>query len=290
MQTLERLQKKIKTAHDLLSVVKTMKTLAAVNIRQLETAVAALDEYNRIVDKGWQVLLRFQQKIVESKKIKNTVLLVLGSDQGMCGQFNESIIRYALQYYETITAHEENVFVWTGGERIRTGLEDSVGIREHFQLPGGIRGINELVGRIVVTIDSWQQRKAIQTMYLLHNKLAAGGTYEPVRMRLLPLDQEWLDSHTKSPWPNKCLPMAGIERDSLFSHLFRQYIFAALYRSFAQSMASENAARLAAMQAAEKNILEMEEELQGKYREARQYAITTELLDIIAGFEAISGE
>ena len=62
------------------------------------------------------------------------------------------------------------------------------------------------------------------------------------------------------------------------------------YRAFAQSLAGENAARLMAMQAAEKNILELQEDLQALFREQRQAGITSELLDIISGFEALSGD
>ena len=76
----------------------------------------------------------------------------------------------------------------------------------------------------------------------------------------------------------------------MFSHLFRQYLFVSFYRAFAQSLAGENAARLMAMQAAEKNIMELEEELQARFREQRQAGITSELLDIISGFEALNDE
>lgn len=81
--------------------------------------------------------------------------------------------------------------------------------------------------------------------------------------------------------------MLGLPEMRLFDHLLRQYLFASFFRAFAQSMASENSARLAAMQSAEKNILEMKERLQGSYREVRQNLITSELFDIMSGFEAI---
>jgi F-type H+-transporting ATPase subunit gamma len=55
MQTLESLNRKIKTAQDLLGVVKTMKSLAAVNIRQFERAVESLEQYRAVVDMGWTV-------------------------------------------------------------------------------------------------------------------------------------------------------------------------------------------------------------------------------------------
>jgi F-type H+-transporting ATPase subunit gamma len=70
--------------------------------------------------------------------------------------------------------------------------------------------------------------------------------------------------------------------------LLRQRLFVALYQAFAESMASENASRLASMQAAERNIEERLEELQALFRYRRQHGITEELLDIVAGFEALS--
>jgi F-type H+-transporting ATPase subunit gamma len=84
--------------------------------------------------------------------------------------------------------------------------------------------------------------------------------------------------------------MMALAQDQMFSHLFRQHLFVSLYRAFAQSLASENAARLMAMQAAEKNILETQDQLQAAFREQRQANITNELFDIISGFEALSEE
>jgi F-type H+-transporting ATPase subunit gamma len=97
-----------------------------------------------------------------------------------------------------------------------------------------------------------------------------------------------MDQYKRQKWPSTCLPLLGLTGEELFSHLFRQYLYVSLFRAFAQSIASENAARLASMQAAEKNIVELEDVLLARFRETRQTAITAELLDIIAGFEAIS--
>ena len=70
--------------------------------------------------------------------------------------------------------------------------------------------------------------------------------------------------------------------------MIRQYLFVSLYRAFAESLASENASRLRAMQAAEENITERLEELNAQFRSERQSAITEELFDIVAGFEALT--
>jgi len=75
----------------------------------------------------------------------------------------------------------------------------------------------------------------------------------------------------------------------LFSALIRQHLFVVLYRAVAESLASENASRLASMQAAEKNIQEHLAGLTMRYHQERQQSITEELLDIVTGFETLIG-
>jgi F-type H+-transporting ATPase subunit gamma len=290
MLTLEQLQKKINTTRDLLSVVKTMKTLAAVNIRQYENAAASLEEYNGVIDIGWQILFRNQVAFPRTKSPSEGIILVLGSDQGMCGQFNDIVIQPALEKRDELAERNTKTLFWTVGERIRIAVEDMDHVAEHYSLPGSIPAINNKVQRIVQQFEAYQRERGIVAFHLLHNKIIKGGTYQPVWMQLLPLDRNWFERFTSRPAKKSCLPLIGISRETIFRHLFHQYLFASLYRAFAQSMASENAARLASMQAAEKNILEISEELQAKYRETRQSTITAELFDIVAGFEALSDQ
>jgi F-type H+-transporting ATPase subunit gamma len=73
----------------------------------------------------------------------------------------------------------------------------------------------------------------------------------------------------------------------MLSSLIREHLFVGLFRACADSMASENASRLASMEGAEKNINEMLDDLDARYRRQRQTAITGELLDLVAGFDAL---
>lgn len=288
MQTLEKLQRKIQTSHDLLSVVKTMKSLAAVNIRHYESAAASLDQYYVIVEKAWQALFRDWGQLPRSRSEENAVCLVLGSDQGMCGQFNDVVLDLALSHADRLAAKGMTCRFWASGERVLSGLEEGPGAEEFFSLPSSINGIGEQMYRIVETFGQWQQEKDTGVLYIIHNRQEQKAMgYRPTLNRVLPLDREWLAEKRKNPWPTRCIPMLGLPQREMFDHLLRQYLFAAFFRAFAQSMASENAARLAAMQSAEKNIMEMKERLQGAYREARQNLITSELFDIVSGFEAI---
>ena len=88
MQTTESLKRRIKSAGDLLSVVKTMKALAAVSIRQYQKAVESLDDYNRTVEMGLQIVLKERMRtMMQSKAMasKRMGVIIFGSDQGLCG-------------------------------------------------------------------------------------------------------------------------------------------------------------------------------------------------------------
>lgn len=288
MQNLEVIRKKIRTVQELLSVVKTMKTLAAVNIRQYEAAANALDEYYRVVELGWQVLSRDRVLPPPARKSRQAVCLVIGSDQGMCGQFNEVIQQYYLSQLPEMLQQSLTPIIWTAGERLRHGMNWDTEPDMHFFLPGSIDGIGNLMQAIIERLVEYQTNRDTRTFYIFYNRIAAAGSYQPWGQRILPIDRQWHDKFGKQPWPSTCIPMLGLPRQQLFEALFRQYLFASLYRAFAQSMASENIARLAAMQVAEKNIEEMREHINALYRETRQNTITEELFDVVAGFEAIS--
>jgi F-type H+-transporting ATPase subunit gamma len=291
MQTLESLSRKILTAQELLGVVKTMKSLAAVSIRQYERAVESLEEYRRVIDAGWRALLRLGAGVARKTAVSDAVCMVIASDQGMCGQFNEAILNHALAQIPTFKEEGAGVEFWTFGEKLRGAMEDA-GHRnaDHFAVPGNLPAVNAQVQEVVQRIEAVRSGRGVERFYVCHNVVSEHGGYRQVCTRMLPLDKAWADAYSKEKWPNRCLPMIGLSREVMFKHLFRQYLFVSLYRAFAQSMAGENAARLMAMQAAEKNILELVEGLQANFRELRQAAITGEILDIISGFEALSDD
>jgi F-type H+-transporting ATPase subunit gamma len=101
------------------------------------------------------------------------------------------------------------------------------------------------------------------------------------------VDEEWINSVHAKPWPGKTLPLFTMDEIKLFQALIREYLFVSLYRAFAESLASENASRLASMQVAERNIEDRLRALTAESRQLRQESITSELLDTIAAFEAL---
>ena len=289
MKTLNALNKKIKTAHDLLSVVKTLKNLSAVNIRRYERAVESMDQYITAIDMGWQIFFRSATAILRKAAGKSAVCLVIGSDQGMCGQFNEILISHALKKAKRIKEKNRDLTFWSLGEKISRSLEDrEYSIGNHFSVAESLSGINDQVQLVIQQIESWLISRRLEHFYVCHNILTKSEGYKQIFYRLLPLDKEWADQYTAKKWPSRCLPQMYLPQQEMFTYLFRQYLFISLYRAFVQSLASENLARLMAMQGAEKNIQEMEEDLLVLFRAQRQESITNELLDISSGFETLS--
>lgn len=285
METLEGIGRKVRTAHELLSVVKTMKSLAAVNIRQYSAAAEAMDAYGAVVASGWQALLMNRLPArQEERGDRAACFLVLGSDQGMCGQFNELAARCALTRIANGDGTGTAPVFWTAGERVRAIIEEFGQVEEHFSLPVSIPAISELITGIVSRFAALYVRGRVGRFVVCSTRPGRVGAYAPQSMQILPLPYR---RSTKRDWPGRCLPMLGLPEKQLYEHLFHQHLFASIYSAFAQSLASENTARLAAMQAAEQNIRELEDDLQARYRETRQSTITAELLEIVSGFEAL---
>jgi F-type H+-transporting ATPase subunit gamma len=124
---------------------------------------------------------------------------------------------------------------------------------------------------------------------VFHNRPKAGALYDPVSQRLLPLDAQWQRNLANIGWPSGNLPEVMGARTTTLRALIREYLFISLFRACAESLASENASRLAAMQRADKNINDLLNSLHGEFNQLRQSSIDEELFDVISGFDALGG-
>ncbi len=289
METLEALEKRIATTEDLRAIVRTMKSLSAVSIHQYEQAVTALRDYGRTLELGLQVLLhRERPQLPEpAPRDAETLAVVFGSDHGLCGRFNLEIARFVGEDLGRDGAAAPRYLV--AGARVAAQLEaEGAELERSFLLPGSVSGLTELAYRLLGEIDALRARHPIGRVRLFYMRRAESGRATPRGRQLLPLDPRWLRALAQRPWPGPTLPSFTMQPPALFAALVRQHLFIGLFRAAAESAASEHATRLAAMQAAERNIESHLSETQALYRRRRQQAITEELLDVVAGFEALS--
>jgi F-type H+-transporting ATPase subunit gamma len=269
-----------------------MKAMAAVSIRQYERAVESLAEYNRTIEMGLQILMGNRPALVDMIKpepAKRIGLVVFGSDQGMCGQLNDQIVYHAGEAIENFGVAKEDRFILAVGLRVAVRLEDAGNaIAETLSVPASTSGITPMVQETVMILEDWQSRENVNYIVLCYSQHLSSSVYRPYTQQILPLDIEWLRGLANKEWPARGLPAYTAEWDRLFASLVRQYLFVSIYRAFAESLASENASRLASMQGAQRNIEERLTELTTQFNQQRQMSVTEELLDIVSGFTALT--
>jgi F-type H+-transporting ATPase subunit gamma len=292
METLEALGRRIATTEDLQAIVRTMKSLSAVSIRQYERAVAALGEYNRTVDLALQALLRARPAMVRTAAVApgQATAVVFGSDHGLCGRFNDEIARFARERLREADARGPGHRCLAVGARAEARLAAlGVAVDERLVLPASVSGLAALAQAVLVQVDAWSAREGPGPVLLIHHRRGREAVAGPHLRQLLPLGPERLRNLAARPWPSRRLPTFTLDPDRLFAATVRQYLLASVYRAAAESLASEHASRLASMQAAERSIEEHLAGQQAEFRRLRQASITEELLDIVTGFEASSG-
>ena len=289
MQTLEKIRGKIGTAEELHSVVTTMKGLASINIRQYEQAVESLRDYWRTIEMGMQVLLRDAPHHFEDLTQPGAgpvTVVVLGSDQGMCGPLNREIVEHAANHLREQGITSDNCLVAAVGARAASLLgAEGFAPESVFALPDSAPGITERVQDVLFQVEAWREQHNVARIMVYHQEPKTGAGYDPAQRQVLPLDRAWLDKLLERPWPTKNIPAYRDSWDGMFTSMLRDYVFTALYRAFAESLASENASRLYSIQAAERNIEERLDKLRAGFHRQRQASVTEELLDVVSGFE-----
>ncbi|MCB0585254.1 MAG: F0F1 ATP synthase subunit gamma [Phaeodactylibacter sp.] len=290
--TLESLRHKIEGAHKLESVVRTMKALSAASISQYERAVLALENYHRTVQLGLLVCFRQVEQLPlmmkkQATKPESVTAIVFGAGQGLVGPFNDVIVNFLAAKLRELPGKKA---AWAVGESIRTRLED-VGLspEQLFVIPNSVHTIIPLVGEVLTHIERTLEARPATVFYLFHNRPVYGSGYQPESRAFIPLDEIWRQELAGLEWPSKNVPEAMGQVAPTLTALIREYLFSSLFKACAESLASENASRLAAMQRAEKNIQERSNNLSLAFHRLRQEAIDEELFDLIAGAEALEG-
>ncbi len=289
--TTTTLTRKIHSAEDLKSVVSTMKAIATIGVGMYEDSVVAQRDYTHTVLLGLLNCLRLRaddastNMLTAARKKGAVAAVVFGSDQGLVGQFNENLANYVVSKLAELPGEKK---LWAVGERIYARLgECGQTPGGSFALPNAIAAITPLVGEILTELESLYEVGEISEVFLYYNRPTDNGIYEQTFIRLLPLDKQWRENILRMSWPGKKLPEVLGEPRSTLLNLVHEFLFVTLFRACAESLASENASRLAAMHRAEKNIGELLETMHQQFHQLRQSSIDEELFDLISGAEAL---
>ena len=299
MQQLEQLRSSIRMLEDLQAVVRTMKAMARVAVSRYETVRESLQGYGANVDLALHAFLqdrRFQERaglpsflIGAAGPPAGVGVILFGSDQGLCGTFNERVLSRHRELLRDLDLEGGTCRRAVVGQRLAALLAAADGAGDPgFALPHAVEGITRLIQDLLLLIEEWRfGDDPLDQLLLVHHRVEGTARSEPVVIQLLPLERGWLQHLWDRPWDSRSRPLLLGEPTELFRMIVREIITVSLHRAAVESLASENAARLAAMHSAERNLEDRLGELNHAYRRERQNAITSELLDVVAGFEAL---
>lgn len=290
-QTLEALARRTTSMTGIRSVVHTMKTLSVINAAPYEHAARAIEAYHATVLEGLHAFLSQTGPMHAARGAAAArVMVVFGSDHGLCGNYNEALAHDVARSIDSAPGRAQTVLCI--GARMADALADQgIDVEKALFPPASVDGIGRLANLLTRRLDDLRTRHlprevAVSLAYFARSD---GGMRAPVVAPLLPLDPGLVQELQSTPWVSRSLPHYTMESGDLFVALIRGHLFASLFRAAAEALVTENAARLALMQQAEQSVDDRLDALMSETRTVRQDEITTELLDVIIGFEALKG-
>ena len=292
MDSLEGLQKRIKTTQDLRSIVTTMKSLSAVSILQYDTALKSLREYSRTVNLGVIALfkndaLQIADPVVVKAEHRRALAVVVGSDTGLVGKLNREVFRFAQDKLKSDGFDMKKAgYIAVGRQIIGQMHGKDYNMCEAYPVSNTVKAVGNTAASVLVRINELIDEEGYTHVFVFYSR-KEGTTVHPVSLQLMPFSYEWVERLKKINWPGHNFPTFSLPASEINSALVRERVMIDLCQSITEELSAEHHMRLTTMQAAEKNIDENLEKMNLQYQQIRQENITTELLDVVSGAEAL---
>ena len=287
-QTLEVLSRRTASMEGIRSIVHTMKTLSVINSAPYEHAARAIESYHETILLGLHALLSQIGPLESSSSAARTkVLIVFGSDHGLCGSYNEALASHVAE--QLVDASQQTIVLCVGAQMADALRDQRLAPETTFFPPASVDGIGRLANLLTRHLDDMRRDHGTDDVAVSLAYFTRDGNkgQRPEVIALLPLDRDLVQELQTKPWVSRSLPAFSMPPTTLFQALIRNHLFASMFRAAAEALVTENAARLALMSQAEQSVDDRLDALMSETRSMRQSEITTELLDVIIGFEAL---
>ena len=282
MANLKDIRDRIKSVKSIQKVTKAMKMVAAAKMRRAQENMEKARPYNHRLVEIIQHLLpsveRSMLPLLEVREVKRIAYVVVTSDRGLAGSFNSSILRKA--HNDIDEFGKQNVDIFCIGKKAKDYFKSrKYNIIASYSDFWNDLNFNQSM-KIGSTIVNHFLNLSVDEIRVTYNEFVNVATQATVSEKLLPIelnDDEL--GHTDFLYePSK---------DRIVKSLIPRYLNAQVWKYLLESYASEQAARMVAMENATTNSEDMIKNLTLEFNKARQAAITTEMLEIVSGAEAL---
>jgi F-type H+-transporting ATPase subunit gamma len=287
MPGLKEIKRRISSVKSTKQITKAMKMVAAAKFRKAQGRIVQLRPY---AEKMYAVLGSLARNVesvhplMEVRPIKKVEVIVFSADRGLCGGFNTNIMKAAVKLIRELQAEGKEVSVSSVGKKsIDLFRRRRVSLR---QVWGGLSGKVSYNNAQAIAADIIENyiKGTFDEVRMIYTEFKSAGLQKVTVLPLLPIIAAALKDGAEE--------MSDVflfepSEEAVFEQLLPKNIEIQVFRSLLDSQASEEAARMAAMENATKSADDMIKRLTLQFNKARQTSITTELMDIVGGVEAL---
>jgi F-type H+-transporting ATPase subunit gamma len=286
---LKELKNRIKAADNIKQITRAMKLIASVKIKKIQRAFLPFREYIKDLQKIVSVLLRNTDfrlnlgnlDILKEKQGDKIGLIVVTSDKGLCGAFNTNIFNYFEKKYSNLK--EKLIIIPVGKKAVSYFSKRGYNLFATFDKVGDIPSF-DFIKRLRYEIFNLYER--VSRIEVIYTKYYSPSKFLPISIKLLPFDVSLIDiKEEKSDNVDHFIFEPSL--DDIGQEIFEIYVNSLIYQLILDSKLSEFSARLMAMNTATENAENLIKDLKLLFFKKRQESITKELLEIVAGVEAL---
>lgn len=278
------------------NISQVTRALEAVSASKVRKAVAAVMGTRPYATKAWQVLTHVAGQpgrdslhplLTERSNVKSALVVVISGDRGLAGAYNTNIIRFTARHFDNFRVPVQYITVGRKGRDILVRRRKPV-IAEFSNLPAAPSFFDvSAIGRMAVS--EFLEGK-VDEVYLVYTDYVSMVKQEPVVKQLLPLMLDTGEGRVETFDHKNKISAAYIyepAESEILDEIIPRFTALQVYQAILESLASEHAARMVSMRNATDNARELAAVLQLEYNKVRQQTITSDMLDIAGGAEAL---
>jgi len=292
MANLKEIRNRIASVASTKKITSAMKMVSAAKFKKAQTSVLRFRPFNDQINNILLSSIKFVDSLSgeyvdERKQIKNIALLVIASNNSMCGAFNSNVIKFSVEQFNTLKIKypNANILIYTLGRK----AEDALQRRGYKVMPLNHKILDK--PKIDSTKDIFNMflseytKGGIDKVYLVYNMFKSAASQQQVSEQLLPI------SYAKSKSKlNQLKPIFEPTPQELIQRILPYYLLNKIHSAILESVAAEHGARMTAMLQATENATELHNQLLLEYNKARQASITREILEIVSGANALTSK
>jgi len=296
MANLRDLRNRINSIKNTQQITKAMKMVAASKLRKAQQKMSATRPYaskmSSVVSRLASLNSTENDILRQPEEVKKTLLIVVGSDKGLCGGFNNNLFRTVETHIsENLSSLRDggNLFLITIGKKAGAYFtKRNYQVIESF--PGFFDNLNyESTSEIMESATQQFANGKYDNVQIAFNEFKTVIAQNKLVVNVLPFEAEREEAAKENGIQDYTDYIYEPNADEILEKLLPVHLNMQLWRAVLESNASEQGARMAAMDNATENAKELEEELSLKYNQLRQSAITTEISEIVSGAAALEG-